>query len=153
MAEYTIRDATEQDVLDTVLAVKQFCKEIPHPAWGKFDANKVKQLVSNLVEHELGFVKIVVHDEEVVGALIGAISSLPINNITVAQELMFWLDPDHRNGKTSFKLIDQYVEWSKEKGCDYARLSTLDETMGTKAGVLFKRKGFKPTETAYIKEV
>ena len=51
------------------------------------------------------------------------------------------------------ELIDQYVEWSKEKGCDYARLSTLDETMGTKAGVLFKRKGFKPTETAYIKEV
>ena len=63
MTEYTIRDATEQDVLDTVLAVKQFCKEIPHPAWGKFDANKVKQLVSNLVEHELGFVKIVIHNE------------------------------------------------------------------------------------------
>ena len=66
---------------------------------------------------------------------------------------MFWLDPDHRNGKTSPKLIDAYVEWSKAVGCDFVRLSTLDELLDSRVGVIFKRKGFKPIETAYIKEL
>jgi len=153
MTEYTIRDATEQDVLDTVLAAYGFYKEAAPTSWGKFDSKKVNNLFMNLVNHELGFVKIVVYEEEIVGALIGVVQSMPINNLTFSQELMFWIDPEHRNGKTSFKLIDQYVEWSKEKNCEFARLSTIDETTGAKAGVLFKRKGFKPTETAYIKEI
>jgi GNAT superfamily N-acetyltransferase len=153
MSEYVIRNATEADTLDIVLAVKQFCKEIPHPAWGKFEATKVKDLVTNLIESEAGFVKVVVSEEEIVGALIACATPLTINSFVFAQELMFWLDADHRNGKTSPKLIDSYVEWAKRIGCNYIRLSTLDELLDSRAGVLFKRKGFKPVETAYIKEV
>jgi|TARA_R110000868_G_scaffold154643_3_gene380742 GNAT superfamily N-acetyltransferase len=153
MSDYILRDAIETDVLDIVLAVKQFCKEVPHPAWGRFDSNKVKDLVSSLIDSEAGFVKIVTIDEEVVGALIATATPVPINSFIFAQELMFWLDPDHRNGKTSPKLIDAYVEWSKAVGCDFVRLSTLDELLDSRVGVIFKRKGFKPIETAYIKEL
>ena len=153
MSDYILRDAIETDVLDIVLAVKQFCKEVPHPAWGRFDSNKVKDLVSGLIESEAGFVKIVTIDEEVVGALIATATPVPINSFIFAQELMFWLDPDHRNGKTSPKLIDAYVEWSKAVGCDFVRLSTLDELLDSRVGIIFKRKGFKPIETAYIKEL
>jgi len=153
MSDYILRDAIETDVLDIVLAVKQFCKEVPHPAWGRFDSNKVKDLVSSLIDSEAGFVKIVTIDEEVVGALIATATPVPINSFIFAQEIMFWLDPDHRNGKTSSKLIEEYVEWSKAAGCDFVRLSTLDELLGSRVGVLFKRKGFKPIETAYIKEL
>lgn len=153
MSDYILRDATEADVLDIVLSVKQFCKEVPHPAWGKFEANKVKDLVTGLIQNELGFVKIVTHEDEVVGALIGCATELPMNSYVFAQELMFWLEPDHRNGKTSPKLIDAYVQWAKDINCDFIRLSTLDELLDSRAGILFKRKGFKPIETAYIKEV
>tara|TARA_R110001632_G_scaffold213640_1_gene340036 strand:- start:222 stop:683 length:462 start_codon:yes stop_codon:yes gene_type:complete len=153
MSDYILRDAIETDVLDIVLAVKQFCKEVPHPAWGRFDSNKVKDLVSSLIDSEAGFVKIVTIDEEVVGALVAMASPIPINSFIFAQEIMFWLDPDHRNGKTSSKLIEEYVEWSKAAGCDFVRLSSLDELLGSRVGVLFKRKGFKPIETAYIKEL
>ena len=80
MTDYIIRDATEQDVLDIVLSVKQFCKEVPHPAWDKFDSNKVNELVSQLCQIDQGFVKIVEHDNEIVGSLIAVISSVPINS-------------------------------------------------------------------------
>ena len=153
MQEYTLRDAAQTDVLDIVLAVKQFCKEVPHPAWGKFESNKVKELVSGLIESDGGFVRVVTKDDEIVGALIACATVTPINSFVFAQELMFWLDPDHRNGKTSPKLIDDYVKWATEAGCSFIRLSTLDELLDSRAGVLFKRKGFKPIETAYIKEV
>jgi len=153
MTDYIIRDATEQDVLDIVLSVKQFCKEVPHPAWDKFDSNKVNELVSQLCQIDQGFVKIVEHDNEIVGSLIAVISSVPINSLVFAQELMFWLDPEHRNGKTSMKLIDSYVEWSQKMGCNFIRLSELDNILGSKAGALFKRKGFIPVETAYVKEI
>ena len=153
MSEYTIRDATQEDVLDTVLAVKQFCKEIPHPAWKKFNTNKVNSLVSQLIEIEQGFVKIVTHDDEVVGALIAVMSDIPINDLIFAQELMFWIDPEHRTGRTAIKLVDEYIEWSTKSGCNFIRLSELDSVLGGRAGVLFKRKGFEPTETAYIRKV
>lgn len=153
MTEYTIRDATQEDVLDTVLAVKQFCKEIPHPAWTKFNSNKVNNLVAQLVESENGFVKIVENEGEIVGALIAVVSELPINDLWFSQELMFWIDPEHRKGRTAIKLIDDYVEWSEKRGCSFSRLSDLDSVLKTNVGTLFKRKGFKPTEIAYVKEI
>jgi len=153
MTEYTIRNATEHDVLDIVLAVKQFCKEVPHPAWGKFDSNKVNDLVTQLLQVPEGFVQIALADDEIVGALIGVVSGIPINSMVFAQELMFWLDPNHRNGKTAPKLIDSYVKWAENMGCNFIRLSELDNILDGKAGILFKRKGFIPVETAYVKEV
>lgn len=153
MTEYIIRDATQEDVLDTVLAVKQFCKEIPHPAWTKFNTNKVNSLVVQLVESENGFVKVVEKEGEIVGALIAVVSELPISDLTFSQELMFWIDPEHRKGRTAIKLIDMYVDWSEERGCSFTRLSELDNILEKKAGSLFERKGFKLTETAYVKEI
>lgn len=153
MTNYTIRNATEHDVLDIVLVVKQFCKEVPHPAWGKFDSKKVNDLVTQLVQAHEGFVQIALADDEIVGALIGVVSGIPINSLVFAQELMFWLDPNHRNGKTAPKLIDAYVQWAETMGCNFIRLSELDNILDGKAGILFKRKGFIPVETAYVKEV
>jgi GNAT superfamily N-acetyltransferase len=149
---YEIRDANHSDTLDLVLAVKQFCKEIPHKAWSKVNTTKISELITNLIETPAGFVKVVTKDDEIVGCLIAIATELPINDFIVSQELMFWLDPDHRNGKTSPKLIDAYSEWAEAIGCNFARLSSIDEILGGKAGVLFKRKGFHATETAYIKE-
>lgn len=149
---YEIRDANHSDTLDLVLAVKQFCKEIPHKAWSKVNTTKISELITNLIETPAGFVKVVTKDDEIVGCLIAIATELPINDFIVSQELMFWLDPDHRNGKTSPKLIDAYSEWAEAIGCNFARLSSIDQILGGKAGVLFKRKGFQATETAYIKD-
>ena len=66
---------------------------------------------------------------------------------------MFWIDPEHRKGRTAIKLLDDYVEWSEKRGCSFTRLSELDSILDKKAGTLFKRKGFKSVETAYIKEI
>lgn len=153
MSTYNIRPATQEDVLDTVLSVKQFCKEVPHPAWAKVNSNKINKLVSELIDNPSGFVTVVTYDEEIVGCLIAVLTELPINDMIFSQELMFWLDPNHRNGKTATKLIDLYTSWSKQNGCNFVRLSELDSVLGGKAGLLFKRKGFNPVETAYIKEV
>lgn len=153
MSEYIVRDATPSDVLDIVLSVKSFCKEIPHPAWSKVNATKVNSLVTALIDSPNGFVNIVETEGEVVGALIAIVSDIPISDFMFAQELMFWVDPEHRNGKTASKLISNYVEWSKAKGCKFIRLSELDKVLEGKAGLLFKRKGFKPIETAYVMEV
>ena len=149
---YTIRDANQSDTLDLVLAVKQFCKEIPHKAWTKVNTTKINDLITNLIESPAGFVKVVTKDDEIVGCLVAIATELPINDFIVSQELMFWLDPAHRNGKTSPKLIDAYSEWAEAIGCNFARLSSIDQLLGGKAGVLIKRKGFQATETAYIKD-
>ena len=151
--KYKIRDANQSDVFDLTLSVKQFCKEVPHPAWRKTDGSKIQETISQLVDIPQGFVRVACYNDEIVGALIGVVSGMPINSFTFSQEIMFWFEPEHRTGTTAHKLIDDYVSWSKEMQCDFARLSTLDELLGSRVGVLFKRKGFTPIETAYVKEL
>lgn len=150
---YTIRDANHGDILDITIAAKLFSKETNHPALNTINPNKVASSLQQLIDSDLGFVKVVCFNNEIVGALAGAVTELPINDLVVSQELMLWLEPNHRNGKTAPKLIDAYVDWATRQGCDFARLSALDVVLDGKAGVLFKRKGFKPIETAYIKEL
>lgn len=151
--KYKIRDANQADIFDITLSVKQFCKEVPHAAWRKTDTNRIKNVVEQLIKSDDGFVKIVCYEGDIVGALIGMISQAPINDYKFSQELMFWFEPEHRNGRVAPKLIDEYVDWSKRNGCSFARLSTLDELLNSKVGILFKRKGFSPIETAYVKEL
>ena len=150
---YIIRDANHSDILDLVIASKQFGKEIPHKSVSKFDTNKISEIISNLINSEAGFVKVVEYDKEVVGCLMAVASELVINRYIASQELLLWIDPDHRNGKTSSQLIDSYVEWSKSIGCDFVRLSAQNQVMNGKAGILFKRKGFQAMETAYVKDL
>ena len=150
---YTIRDANHSDILDITIAAKLFSKETNHPALSTINPNKVATSLEQLINSDLGFVKVACFNcKEIVGAIAGVVTELPINDLVVAQELMLWLDPSHRNGKTAPKLIDAYVNWAERKNCDFVRLSALDGVMDGRAGVLFKRKGFKAVETAYIKE-
>ena len=150
---YTIRDANHSDILDITLAGKQFSKETNHPALKTLNLKKVANSLQQLIDSDVGLVKVACYNKEIVGAIAAVAMELPINDLICTQELMLWLDPEHRNGKTAPKLIDAYVEWAKGLGCDYARLSALDCVLDGRAGVLFKRKGFKPIETAYIKEL
>lgn len=150
---YKTRDANQSDTFDVVLLYKQFSKEIPHKAFSKVNTNKTVELISSLIEHENGFVHLATFNDEVVGVLAAVLSELPVNDFKMCQEIIFFVEPKHRNGKTSSKLIDAYVEWSKSTGCNFVRLSSLDPVLNSKAGILFKRKGFSETETAYVKEL
>lgn len=150
---YTIRDANHSDILDITIAAKMFSKETNHPALNTINPNKVSDTLRQLIDGNAGLVKVACFNKEIVGVIAGMAIELPVNDLIVSQELILWLDPEHRNGKTAPKLIDAYVEWSKKLGCDFVRLSALDVVLDGRAGVLFKRKGFKPIETAYIKEL
>jgi len=73
------------------------------------------------------------------------------NSKLMSQELMFWIEPEHRNGKTSVKVIKEYIDWSENLGCRLVRLSTVDRSTGSKAGLLFQRQGFSCAEESYVK--
>ena len=149
---YTIRDANHSDILELVICCKQFSKEIGH-TFAKMDPTKVTSLIQQLIEGELGFAKVVEYEGEIVGCMGAYASELMISNLFVSQEILLWFDPDHRNGKMAFKLIDEYVKWSKDVGCIFARLSAQNLLEDGRAGVLYKRKGFQALETAYLKEL
>lgn len=152
-SKYTIRKAEKKDCVDLLFSVRQFCKEIPHPAWAKVDNDKVLQILNQLVESPICFAYLVECEAEVVGALLATKETILINNFTCAQELMFWIDKEHRVGTTAMKLVDEYTAWAKRVGCDFVRLSEIDSIMGSKISLLYKRKKFVPVETAYVRQV
>lgn len=149
---YTIRDANQSDIIDILLLCKQFAKEVPDfLATPDIDTTKISNSLQELIESPYGFVKVICYNEMIVGSLISVASEMLFNSNLIAQELMFWIEPDHRNGKTSVKIIKEYVGWAEDIGCSLVRLSTVDKSTGSKAGLLFKRQGFSCAEESYVK--
>jgi hypothetical protein len=149
---YTIRDANQSDIIDILLLCKQFAKEVPDfLATPDIDTNKISNSLQELIESPYGFVKVICYDYVVVGALVAVASEMLFNSKLMSQELMFWIEPEHRNGKTSVKIIKEYVDWSENLGCRLVRLSTVDKSTGSKAGLLFQRQGFSCAEECYVK--
>ena len=149
---YTIRDANQSDIIDILLLCKQFAKEVPDfLATSNIDTTKISNSLQDLIDSPYGFVKVICYNETIVGSLISVASEMLFNSNLIAQELMFWIEPDHRNGKTSVKIIKEYVKWAEDIDCSLVRLSTVDKCTGSKAGLLFQRQGFSCAEECYIK--
>lgn len=149
---YTIRDANHSDIIDILLLCKQFAKEVPDfLATSDINTTKISDSLKELINSPYGFVRVVCSNNTVVGALVAVASEMLFNDKLLAQELMFWLEPEHRNGKTSVKLIKEYVKWAEDTECSLVRLSTVDKSTGSKAGILFQRQGFSCAEESYVK--
>ena len=77
---YTTRDANHSDILDITIAAKLFSKETNHPALNTINPNKVAATLQQLLDSDLGLVKVACFNKEIIGAIAGVVSELPIND-------------------------------------------------------------------------
>lgn len=73
----------------------------------------------------------------------------PFWPVLVAQELAWWVSPDHR-GRAALRLLDAYEQWAADKGCALVGMAHLgDERLSR----LYDRRGYAKTETAFLKRL
>lgn len=70
---------------------------------------------------------------------------------TTAQELFWWLDPEHRGIGT--KLFDALMAGVKAKGAQSLSMIALDRLHPEKVGGIYERRGFRPSERSWIKKL
>jgi GNAT superfamily N-acetyltransferase len=68
--------------------------------------------------------------------------------IKIAQEIIWWVDPDYR-GSSALKMLSAYEEWARERGCVFAGMVGLGADPAPSA--LYQRRGYEPTERHFLK--
>jgi RimJ/RimL family protein N-acetyltransferase len=95
----------------------------------------------------------IVHDVDGVaqGLLTGIVYEHEYGPVRVAKETMWWIDPAHRGGTAAIKMLDSFERWARAKFAKYVGVAGMGEQPNV--GVLYERRGYRPAELHYIKEI
>lgn len=81
------------------------------------------------------------------GVLAASTSISPLAPVRIAQEVVFWVDPDHR-GRSPLRMIAAYEDWARAQGCVAVGLACLDDLRVSR---LFEISGFARAENSFLK--
>lgn len=85
------------------------------------------------------------------GVLLAAAQQHPFADVRYAMETVWWVDPEVRGGSTALRMLRAYEDWAREQGCAFIQMAAL--ATFPRAGMIYERCGYKPTETHYMKEL
>jgi len=81
------------------------------------------------------------------GILIGMVGQSLLGPFKVAQEVVWWVDPEYRGG--SVDMLREYVRWATNKGALAIEVKSLAKF--PQVEVLYGRLGFERLETSWVK--
>ena len=85
------------------------------------------------------------------GMLLAATQQHPFADVKYAMETVWWVDPDVRGGRLAIQMLRDYEEWARSQGCAFIQMAAL--ATFPRAGKIYERCGYRPTETHYLKEL
>lgn len=149
---YSIRQATETDVIDLAILGKQFVKESQNELLG-WDTKKVYDSLFDAIQREDFGIFVLCNGDEVVGMLIGFVAPCFFSKVIQAAEIAWYVDPDHRGSRKVLEMLDLYEEWAENHGAVVANLVNLNVLKADKVAKIYKRKGYRPVENTFVKEL
>lgn len=95
----------------------------------------------------------IVHDVGGVaqGLLTGIVYEHEYGPVRLAKETMWWIDPAHRGGTAAIKMLDAFERWARDKSAKFVGVAGMGEQ--PHVGVIYERRGFRPAELHYLKEI
>lgn len=140
--ETQFHKATFSDLSLCLEHINKFFEETPWNGTILPDQKTMVQFVVNHMLNENSFV-VVSPTSFMLGTLIG---SLINPNVIIAQEAVWY-------GRDGNAMLKAFEEWAKEKGASYVALSSIVNDREQAIRRLYRKNGYKPMETAYIKGV
>lgn len=144
-----IREATEDDELEVLMLVKSFTKEAPEEyVWNK---EKMSNLFHVCLESPASGLFVAEEDGSLVGFIAATLAEPMFADYTVATELAWFVDKDHRNARTSVKLLRTFEDWAESKGAKYTALADITGLRSLEN--LYSKLGYSSTETTYLRKL
>ncbi len=91
--------------------------------------------------------------EKVVGLLGGILAPDMNDGELMAMETFWYVHPDHRNSIESVRLLMTFEIWAREMGAKRVMMAHLLSSMPEKLAAYYERRGYRPLEINYIKEL
>ncbi len=70
-----------------------------------------------------------------------------------AQELFWWVEPEHRGGAMGTGLRNGLEDWARGKGCRTMEMGALDAARPEALTHLYERQGYGPKERIFCKRL
>lgn len=147
----TLRLATIDDVPALLPMMEEFFLSSPYSDLTFDHDGALEALHVAIPDHRNFLLAVSVSDDIPVGLLSAYKTKLPYAKESFSAELSWYLSPFHRNKARATEMVDAYLAWAKAVGCSRAQVSKLSNS--GPVDVLYRRWGFKETETAYMREL
>lgn len=142
----TIREATEADV-ERVLEMS--CLFLALTPYGRLVQPTYQSLLTLIgVVMANGVILLADAHGHTVGMLAIANFPHPLTGEPYADEVAWWVDPEHRKGRAGFYLLRACEDWARQNGLSMIKMVA---PFGTDIGKFYERLGYVPVETAYQK--
>lgn len=138
-AQATTRDATVDDLPALIDMGVRF------HAWSPYsDDGATRDDIADGIGRvfEVGFARVLEVDGRVVGMFLGLLAPRWFTaRVVDAAELAWWVEPDHRHGAGSLRLLRDFEAWGRERGVRQFTASDLDHP-DSPAGRVFEAMGY-----------
>lgn len=139
-----VRDATQTDRLGVVGLLKARHAEEQHPF--PFSAVHIDAAFSRHCQQPFHFCAVLA-GERVDGVLMAYAYEHPRGYGLCAAESDFYIRPAAR-GRHATKMLDAYEKWARALGCKAVNMASLTSF---DVSPLYRRRGYEPAETHFIK--
>lgn len=147
-----IRPAEPKDGPSLVRMGHQFYAGIPTAKLIDIDTQSLVKIFAATNEHMQVFV--MEEDGEVVGTVAGVVYPFLFNQgKLVAQELFWWIDPEHRKGLAGRNLHKHLEDWARECGATAIFMIAIENDCAQKVEKIYNRYGYEKTEHTFMKEL
>jgi len=86
----------------------------------------------------------------IVGMLAIVILPHPLTGVPYADEIAWWVEPEHRGGLIGPHMLRRAEEWATRNGANVVKMVA---PAGSTVGAFYERRGYRAVETAYIKTI
>ena len=142
-----IRPAVSSDIQKLTDMAQVFVKDLPFEA--TIDVPHLSAAMEHLISGDMGCVFV---NDEVTAAIGGMVYPHFFNpNMTMAQEMFWWVNPDARKSRTGLLLLAALEDWAVEKGATIFTMMCLDGVYTGPLEALYQKRGFTPLEHHFAK--
>lgn len=85
---------------------------------------------------------------KVVGMLALVIVPHPLTGETYVEEVVWWVEPEHRKGIVGPKLLEAAEAWVSTKSVSMVKMVA---PAGSEVGTFLERRGYAPVETSFVR--
>ncbi len=150
IAPVTIRPLEPEELPLCVPLGQAFHAEYQLP--GRIDPEVFVQNWTNFIMGGQGVIFSAWRSERVIGGLGAVIVPDLLDARLVANELFWFIEPDHRGGVTAIRLLQAFEDWALVKGATERRIARFAfGKMGERLHAFYSRRGYCLVEMSYVK--
>lgn len=149
-----VRRATVEDLPEYVVLGRRFHAASPVSTAIPFDPEGFGIFYLNALQNPDAGLWLAERDGKMIGvagALLYPMYFSPSH--LVAQELWWWLEPEARGSGAGKMMYEAIEAWALENEASAMFMIALEDDNSSKMAKLYARKGYKPMERTFIKEV